>query len=152
MTILVATPGRLVTDSMDSSDVHWYGAKSWRMHSYLIGVAGACKRGDQRLEHDVTMWPARPSTRSLRNAVQGWPEGAGEETTWLVVTADQVWSIEGGYVYTRKFPHAAGCGAPWALGRLAADPDPVAAVTFACKHDAYCGGRVRDLKLRPEKA
>lgn len=143
----MATPGRLTTDSLDSADVRWYGPKAWRMHGYLIGVAGSCQRGDQRLEHDTDLWPVRPSTRALRAAVQTWPDGAGANTTWIVVTADAVWTVEGGYVYPRAFPHAIGCGAPWALGRLSADPDPVAAVRFACRHDAYCGGRVRDLSL-----
>lgn len=148
MSVLVATPGRLTTDSLDSAEVRWWGPKAWRMHSYLIGVAGSCGRGDQRLEHDASLWPRRPSTRSLRAAVQGWPSAAGADTEWLVVAADGVWSIEGGYVYARRFPHAIGCGAPWALGRLSADPDPIAAVRLACKMDAFCGGKIRDLRVR----
>ena len=150
MSILVAQPGRLVTDSLDSADVVWHGPKAWHMHDYLIGVAGSCGRGDQRLESDETLWPKHPTTRSLRKAVQNWPAGAGEETSWIVVTASEVWTIEGGYVYPRTFPAAVGCGAPWALGRLSVDPDPIAAVKFTCKHDNYCGGRVRDLRLRGE--
>ena len=147
MSVLVATPGRITTDSLDSADVRWYGPKAWRMHGYLVGVAGNCSRGDQRLETDASLWPERPSTRSLKRIVHTWPSTAGDNTSWLVVTADSVWTIEGGYVYSRKFPHAIGCGAPWALGRLSADPDPIAAVALAITHDPYCGGRIRDLKL-----
>jgi hypothetical protein len=151
LSILIATPGRLTTDSLDSADVRWYGPKAWRMHGYLIGVAGSCERGDQRLEHDGELWPVTPSTRALRAAVANqWPLSAGKGTTWIVVTESRCWTIEGGYVYTRKLPHAIGCGASWALGRLDVDPtDPAAAVRFACKHDAFCGGRVRDLRLGP---
>lgn len=148
MSILVAAPGRLVTDSLDSGDVPWHGPKAWRMHGYLIGVAGSCSRGDQRLETDENLWPKRPTTRSLRAAVQGWPATAGAETEWIVVTAASVWTIAGGYIYPRRFPAAIGCGAPWALGRLSADPDPIAAARFAIANDPYCGGRIRDLRLR----
>jgi hypothetical protein len=147
MSILVATPGRLTTDSQDSGDVLWFGPKAWRMHGYLIGVAGSCARGDQVLETGKQYWPKRLSTRALTLAVQAWPSTAGAESTWMVVSADSVWTIEGGYVFPRKFPHATGCGAPWALGRLSADPDPIAAVRLACKHDLYCGGRIRDIRI-----
>ncbi len=149
MSVCVATPGQITTDSLDSADVRWYGPKAWRMHGYLIAVAGSCKRGDMRLESDAELWPARPTTRSLRAAVLTWPENAGEDTEWLVVTAAKVWTIESGYVYPRTFPHAIGCGAPWALGRLSADPDPLAAVALAIRNDAYCGGRIRALRVRP---
>ena len=151
MSILVATPGRLTSDSMASADGQppWYGPKAWRMHGYLIGVAGACGRGDQRLECDRALWPERPSTRALRAAVAKWPAGAGENTTWIVVAASAVWTIDGGYVYAQKFPCAIGCGAPWAYGRLSADPDLVAAVKIACANDPNCGGKIRDLRVTP---
>ena len=148
MSVLVATPGRLTTDSQDSGETLWFGPKAWRMHGYLIGVAGSCKRGDQALERGREHWPEHPTTRRLRAAVAAWPSGAGDDTTWVVVTADSVWSIEGGYVFPRTFPFVAGCGAPWAGGRLSSDPDPVAAVAVACKNDIYCGGRIRDLRVR----
>lgn len=150
MSVLVGLPGRLVTDSLDSAPVPYHGPKAWRMHGYLIGVAGSCNRHDQRLERDSTLWPVKPTTRSLRAAVAAWPEKAGVDSEWIVVTGDRVWTIESeGYVYPRKFPCGLGCGAPWALGRMAADPDPVAAVALACEHDPYCGGRIRDLRIRP---
>lgn len=149
MSVLVAVPGEIWTDSLDSGDVRWYGPKAWRMHGYLIGVAGKSSRGVQRLESDKSLWPRKPTTRSLRAAVYDWPSSGDSETTWLVVTPERVWSIEDGYVYPRSFPFAAGCGAPWALGRLHAAPDePAEAVRLACAHDAYCGGRVRVVRCR----
>ena len=66
----------------------------------------------------------------------------------MVVTKSQVWSIEGGYVYTRTFPFAIGTGAPWALGRLDAAPNELRkAVAFAIRCDPYCGGQIREVRL-----
>lgn len=148
MTIVVAGPGVVYSDSLDSTVPPWYGDKAWRMHGYIIAVCGSCGSGDQRLETDGKCWPKRPTTQSLINAVSNWPQDCSSEAAWMVVTRDRVWTIEGWYVYPRKFPCAIGCGAPWALGRLDAAPTELRkAVAFAIRNDQYCGGAIREVKL-----
>lgn len=148
MSILVAGPGQLLTDSQETGERKGYGPKSWVMHGYLIGVAGESGPADQLLETDSSLWPVFPDKENLIRAVQKWPQGAGENTDWLVVTAEEAFVISSGYVYPQKFPCAIGSGASLAIGRLDAAPNQLReAVAVAIRYDPNCGGRIRQLSL-----
>lgn len=147
MTCIVAQPGRIAADSLDTGSVRRYGPKIFRRHDYLVGTAGRSGLLQRML---AGAWPETLSELGLATWVSQYPDAnsdAGVEL--LLVTRTLVWVIEGDAVYSTAGVAAVGCGAPYALGYLEGKPGRLReAVRAACKHDPYCGGRVTEARLR----
>lgn len=143
LTCIVAVPGRMVADSLDTGVVRRYGPKIFRRHDYLVGTAGSSGLLQRILA--APDWPVVLTELGLATWIAKF-EGVNDDTSGtslLLCTRDLVWVLEGDAVYSTTGHAAVGCGAAYALGYLEARPGRLReAVEAACKHDPYCGGEV----------
>jgi hypothetical protein len=148
VTCCVATAGLLVTDSRDQDETKRDGPKHFRVHDYVVGLAGDCAA--LMAAQYVHPWPKRPTLRSLTRWLFRYHDDARSnfrETSMLVVTRAKVYVMYGQYVYERT-PAAIGSGGPYALGFLRASPDDLeGAVAAACYWDPSCAGPVRRIEV-----
>jgi hypothetical protein len=150
MTCVVGRPGLLCTDSRETGDIKRDAHKHFRVHGYLVGVAGDC--GPLTAAEHVFPWPRTPTVKNLTRWLHKYhaPDRADfRETSMLVVTRARIFVLEGLYCYEPAGQVGAiGSGAPYALGYLCGAPDDFdGAVAAACRYDPYCAGPVRRVEL-----
>lgn len=147
MSCVVARPGLIVTDSLDTGTIKRSAPKSFRRNGYLIGGAGESAPLNI-LEH-VIKWPPFPSVESLTAFVYEHHDTDALDfgrVSLVVATASSVFVLDDCWHEAQEA--AIGSGAAYALGYLRAKPkDFVGAVEAACAYDPYCAGPVRELKL-----
>ena len=151
MTCIVGVPGRIVADSRETGAIKRSCVKFFKPggRTYLVGGAGA-SAPLATLEYAVK-WPAKLSVESLTKWVYAKHDPATldfEQVELLIVTASEVYEIEGRTVHPPSQRAAIGSGAPWAQGYLESKPgDLDGAIKAACKFDPYCAGPIREAKL-----
>ena len=148
MTCIVALPGRVCSDSLDTGSVRRYGPKIFRRHDYLVGTAGSSGLLQRILA--APDWPLELTEAGLATWINRFDGVNSEHGTELILcTRSEVWIIEGDAVYSSTQAVAVGSGAAYALGYLEGRPGRLReAVRAACKHDPYCGGKVTELRVR----
>lgn len=130
------------------------------------GYVASCAGGLGGLWYDLREAPPR-TWRELRTATVN-PEaetkmGLAYELLVYDRKADQLWTADHQGDATRKGLFAAiGCGGTLALGVLEASAQPRTleaaerlvrrAVKVACKHNSFCGGRVRVLVVKGKRS
>lgn len=148
MSCVVARPGLIVTDSLDTGTIKRSSAKAFRRNGYLIGGAGESSPLTI-LEHSIT-WPSYPTVESLTTFLYEYHDQSALDfgkVELVVARADVVFVLDDSAWYETT-EAAIGSGAAYALGYLKAKPkDFVGAVEAACAYDPYCAGPVRELKL-----
>jgi hypothetical protein len=149
MTICVAKPGIVVTDTLYTGSKKRYQQKAFRRNNVIIATAGdsygavlqACILHKTTLVDDITI------DRLIKFVAEN--ADAFEPCSSLFVTRKEVWCVEGTYVYgSTSYSAAIGSGAAYAVGYLDARPDDLeGAVRSAILHDPCCGGEVETVKF-----
>jgi hypothetical protein len=148
LTCCVARPGIVCTDSRETGNTKADRPKCFRVHDYLVAVAGDVGTWQAAL-HAVT-WPKVPTERSLVRWMHKLHDATKldfNELQLLVVTRSYVFAVDGRSV-TRADRGAIGSGAAYALGYLRGVPDDLeGAVAAACFYCPWCAGPVRRCEL-----
>lgn len=148
MSCVVARPGLIVTDSLDTGTIKRSAPKAFKRNGYLIGCAGESAPLNI-LEHSIT-WPNYPTIEYLTTFVYEYHDVDALDfgrVELVVATASTVFVLDDSAWY-ESAEAAIGSGAAYALGYLRAKPkDFTGAVEAACAYDPYCAGPVRELKL-----
>ncbi len=148
MSCVVARPGLIVTDSLDTGAIKRSVPKAFRRNGYLVGGAGESAPLNI-IEHAIT-WPSFPTVESLTDFLYQHHDSDALDfgkVELVVCTASLVFVLDDSAWY-ESAEAAIGSGAAYALGYLRAKPkDFVGAVEAACAYDPYCAGPVRELKL-----
>lgn len=148
MSCVVARPGQILTDSLDTGAIKRSVPKAFKRNGYLIGGAGESAPLNI-LEHSVN-WPNFPSVETLTTFLYEHHDSDAldfNKVELVVATAAMVFVLDDSAWYECQ-EAAIGSGAAYALGYLKAKPkDFTGAVEAACAYDPYCAGPVRELRL-----